>query len=191
MTGFSIIDIVIGAVLLFFIYKGSKNGFMVEVGKIVALVSGFILANRFSTVIGEAVFSWIKDETVRALIGYLAIFFVTALIIGLVAKILQRLFEIMLLGWLNRLLGFLLGFLKGFLIVSLLIFILESIPTESVQNLHNRMNQDAPLYSICNNLKNWIIDNSPVQNTIRGFQKSLKSGELNDLETLKKYLEQK
>jgi len=187
VSGISIVDILIAGNLVIFTLSGLRNGFIKEIGKIAALITGYILANRFSDFISATLFSWIADETIRNLSGYLTIFFVSALIVGIIAKILEKMFEIMLLGWFNRLLGMLLGLVKGLLIIGLVIFVLETIPKSN--KLHTRMVAETYLYSTCNSFKNILIGFSSYENTINDFQKSIKEkADEEHLENLKKYL---
>ena len=172
ITGFSVVDLLIAVLLLFFIYKGMRNGFMKEIGKILALIAGFMCANQFAGFVNENIFNWIVDDTARSITSYLVLFFAAALIVSLVVRTLQKLFEFMLLGWLNKILGTLLGFLKGFLIIALVIFVLEAIPASN--ELHNRMTSDSPLYGMCNGLKNWVIENSTFGDSIQGIQDKVK-----------------
>jgi len=187
MSSVSIVDILIAGNLLIFTLSGLRNGFIKEVGKIVALSAGFILANQFSDFISATLFSWITDETIRNLAGYLAIFFISAIIVGIIARILDKIFEIMLLGWFNRLLGLLLGLVKGMLIIGLVIFVLETIPASN--KLHQRMVNETYLYATCNSIKNIVIGFSTYKNSINDFQDSIKErAEDEHLENLKKFL---
>ena len=172
ITGFGVVDISIAIVLLFFIFKGMRNGFMKEIGKILSLVGGFFVANQFSLIVSQNVFNWIKDDTARSLTSYLVLLFATALVVSILVRTLQKLFEFMLLGWLNNILGILLGFIKGFMIIALVIFILEAIPASN--KLHQRMLNDSPMYGLCNGLKDWVIENSSIKNSIEGFQNKVK-----------------
>ncbi|MFQ6610480.1 MAG: CvpA family protein [Fidelibacterota bacterium] len=187
MNSVSIVDILIAGNLLIFTLSGLRNGFIKEVGKIAALAAGFILANQFSDFISATLFSWITDETIRNLSGYLAIFFISAIIVGIIARILDKIFEIMLLGWFNRLLGFLLGLVKGLLIIGLVIFILETIPASN--KLHKRMVKETYLYATCNNVKNIVIGFSSYKNKINDLQESIqKKADDEHFENLKKFL---
>lgn len=189
MSNIPIPDIITGGILLFFALTGIKNGLIKEIGKIAALVVGFILANQFSAIASDTLFTWIPDDTARKLTGYLTIFFLAAIIVAFIARILHKAFEIMLLGWFNRLLGFLLGLLKGFLLIGLVIFILETIPASN--KLHTRMVNETYIYATCNGLKNIIIDYSSYGNTINQFQQSIKQKtDTQNLDNLKKYLDQ-
>jgi uncharacterized membrane protein required for colicin V production len=83
--------------------------------------------------------------------------------------VLQKFFEFILLGWLNRLLGTLLGLIKGILVVSIIIFILEIAPTE----IREKLQQDSELYKICNVVKNQVITLSKLTHEIDIFQEEM------------------
>ena len=67
----------------------------------------------------------------------------------------QKFFEMILLGWLNRLLGTLLGLLKGLIIISLFIFFMEAIP--QTEDIRIKLRKDSVLFQICYTLKETTI----------------------------------
>ena len=79
---------------------------------------------------------------------------------------LQKFIELVLLGWLNRLLGLLLGLLKGFLIVSLIIFIIQAIPIElgEGETIRKKLEKESLMYQICDHVKELIILTVPMDN---------------------------
>ena len=83
--------------------------------------------------------------------------------------LLQKIFELILLGWLNRLLGTLLGLIKGILVVSIIIFILEIAPTQ----IREKLQADSELYKICNKVKNQVITFSNFNHEIDAFQENI------------------
>ena len=81
-----------------------------------------------------------------------------------------------LLGWLNRLLGLLLGLLKGFLIVSLMIFIIQAIPLklEGEETIWEKLERESVMYQICNHVKELIILTVPMENQFNLLDNGLK-----------------
>ena len=120
-------DIIISLILAFFTLNGFRHGFIEEMGRLLSLIGGFILASKFHNLLVPFLSPYIDGETLRVTVAYLGVFAVSVIVITMIAKILQKFIELVLLGWLNRLLGLLLGLLKGFLIISLLIFIIQAI----------------------------------------------------------------
>ena len=92
----------------------------------------------------------------------------SVIVISIIAKILQKFIEIVLLGWLNRLLGLLLGLLKGFLIVSLLIFIIQALPIKLDQEntIRQKLEKESVMYKICDQVKELVILTMPMDNKL-------------------------
>ena len=118
-------DILIIIILGFFTFNGFRNGFIKEAARILGMVSGYITANNFYDDLMPFLEIHISNPNILTVVSYLCVFCVTLVIINTLAMLLQKIFELILLGWLNRLLGTLLGLIKGILVVSIIIFILE------------------------------------------------------------------
>ncbi len=83
-------DIVIMTILGFFTFNGFRHGFIEEIGKIISLISGFILASKFHTLIMPFLKPYIDDGALQIAVSYLIIFIITVLIISIFVKILQK-----------------------------------------------------------------------------------------------------
>ena len=112
---------------------------------------------------------YIINTNLLSIVSYLTIFLITLISVNILGVFLQKFFELILLGWLNRLLGTLLGLIKGVVIVSILIFILEIAPLQ----IRQKLERDSELYKICNKVKNDVIKLSSVTNEIQLFQNDL------------------
>ena len=159
-------DIAITIILGFFTFNGFRHGFIEEMGRLISLVGGFIIASKFHALLLPHLQPYFKTETLRIAIAYLAIFMVSIITISIITKLLQKFIELVLLGWLNRLLGLLLGLLKGFLIVSLIIFIIQAIPIElgEGETIRKKLEKESLMYQICDHVKELIILTVPMDN---------------------------
>ncbi|MBC8213496.1 MAG: CvpA family protein [Candidatus Marinimicrobia bacterium] len=185
----NIIDVLILVILALFTFFGAKRGFISEVSRIIGLIAGFVLANQFHNEANQFLQQWISNESVCNVISYLAIFIVVVFAVSIIASILQKFFEFILLGWLNRLLGLLLGFIKGMLIVSVLIFVIEAFPT--TDSFRSRLENDSRLYNICNGLKEWVIDSMAIRKSVDDLQGTIKSvTDENHLQKVQEYLDE-
>lgn len=122
----------IDLILLFFLIPGLIGGLikglMRQAAALVALVVGVWFALRFSTVLAALFKVWFETESSAIeLIAFAVIFFLTLFFINIAGKILARLLKIVLLGWLDKLLGMVFGLLKYALIASVIIFLLTSL----------------------------------------------------------------
>lgn len=169
-------DIVIIIILAFFTINGFRHGFIVEISRIISLVGGFILAAKFHKELIPFIQPYIDNESMQVTAAYLGIFILAVVIITIIAKILQKFFELILLGWLNRLLGVLLGMLKGFLIVSLLIFIIQSIPfkLEEGDTIRQKLEKESVMFQICDHVKELVILTVPLDHQLNDFQEKIK-----------------
>lgn len=117
-------DIIVGIVLIFFFFKGLKNGFIIELASVVALVAGIIAAVLFSDVVSQ----WLSEYITTRFISILSFFIVLIVVVigvNLLAKMLDHLVKAIALGWLNRVIGALFGMLKAALIISVLLLLLD------------------------------------------------------------------
>ena len=162
-------DILILIILGFFTFSGFKNGFIKEAARIVGMVGGFFSAHNFHDDLMPFLEVYISNTNILTVVSYLAVFCIALVFINTLATMLQKFFELILLGWLNRLLGTVLGLIKGIFVVSIIIFILEIAPSEIREKLH----RDSELYKICNVVKKQVITLSKMTHEIDTFQENI------------------
>ena len=146
-------DIIISSIILFFTINGFRHGFIYEISKITSMFFGFMFAQKFHlelVPLGEA---YIQNYNLLLIVSYLSIFIIVVVIINLIANFLTKFFDLLLLGWLNKLIGSLLGCIKGVLITCIIIFILQIAP----ESIRAKLERDSILYQICNNVRNNVI----------------------------------
>ena len=68
---------------------------------------GYTCANIFHGQVYERIAPYIDNPIVRNVVAYISIFIIVAIAVQIIAKIINLLFKLVLLGWLNRLLGLL------------------------------------------------------------------------------------
>ena len=181
-------DIIISSVLLFFSFNGFRNGFIVEIGRIISIIIGFIVSSKFHFLLLPYIKIYITEEKLQTMVAYIACFIITVIIVSIVIQIIQKFIDLIFLGWLNRILGFLLGLLKGFLVVSIMIFIIQSIPftLDKEDSIKNKLENNSIMYQICNHVKELIILTPPIQNHINILQQKTKI--LSDEESIQEFI---
>jgi len=169
-------DIIISLILGFFTINGFRHGFIEEIARIISLVGGFILASKFHDLLIPYIKPYIESSAIQVTVAYMGIFIISVLIITLIAKILQKFIDIVLLGWLNHLLGLLLGLLKGFLIISLIIFIFQALPIKLDQgdSIRQKLQKESVMYQICQHVKELVILTIPMNNYLDPFERKIK-----------------
>lgn len=123
-----VIDIVLGALLLFGLVRGFMKGLFVEVASLVALIAGVYGAIHFSEF--AAKFLQTKTEWNEKTINIAAFaitFVIIVLAIALAGKALTKLANFAALGIINKLLGGLFGALKIAIILSIILNIFDKM----------------------------------------------------------------
>lgn len=117
-------DIIVGIVLIFFFLKGLKNGFIIELASVVALVLGIIAAVLFSEVVSQWLSAYITTRFI-SILSFFIVLIAVVVAVNLLAKMMDHLIKAIALGWLNRVIGALFGMLKAALIISVLLLLLD------------------------------------------------------------------
>lgn len=124
----SIIDIVLGALLLFGLIRGAMKGLFVEIASLCALVLGVFGAIHFSYFVADLLESKVDwDEKTMNIVAFATTFVIIVLAISLAGKALTKLADFAALGMLNKLLGGVFGALKIGLILSVLLIVFNKL----------------------------------------------------------------
>ncbi|MFD2915139.1 CvpA family protein [Psychroserpens luteus] len=124
----AIIDIILGALLLFGLIRGVMKGLFVEVASLVALVAGIYGAIHFSNFAAEFLDSRLDwEEKYINIVAFAVTFVIIVLIIALAGKALTKLADFAALGIINKLLGGVFGALKIGLILSILLIVFDNM----------------------------------------------------------------
>ena len=124
----AVIDIVLGALILFGLIRGLFKGLFVELASIIALVGGVYGAIHFSYFVAnflENKTEW-EEKTIN-ITAFAITFVVIILLISLAGKALTKLADFASLGILNKLLGAVFGALKIGLILSVLLIVFDKM----------------------------------------------------------------
>ncbi len=141
------IDIFIGAILLWAIYKGFTKGFIVEVASLIGFWAGLWGSIRFSDYLVPLLkkqFHW--DSGSLPLIAFFICFLLIIVLIYFIAKLIQMAVEGMALGLVNKLGGALFNSFKYILLLSVLIFFLEHLPNDK-QLISSKLKDESQFYN--------------------------------------------
>lgn len=126
----NILDIILLVCFIPAIIGGIRKGFIAQVVAIISIVLGVWLSVKFTSIVGNWLSQWIQtSEQLINVISFAVIFIAVAVILYTIGKLLEKTIRIIMLGWLNRLLGALFAMLKCILILGFLIIIFNAINT--------------------------------------------------------------
>ena len=136
-----VIDIVIVCCFLPALYFGIKNGMVRQLVALAVIYFGITLSLRFAEPVAEWVTGHVKiSEFWAKAVSFILIFFVVALLLSLLGKIVEKILKISMLNWLNKLLGVVMSFVLFVLLLSVLVYfvdsannLLEFIPKEKLE----------------------------------------------------------
>lgn len=125
----NVLDIIAIATIAFFMLNGMRKGLVAEVFIILGVIVGILLAVQnieMGSAIVRSVFA--SNENVEKVLGFILIFMVVMGISMLLAKFVNNVLKVVVVGWIDKTGGVLFGGLKGALIVSSFLPILAFLP---------------------------------------------------------------
>ena len=140
-------DIIILICFLPAIISGIMKGFIEQAVALVSLILGAWLAFKFSTVVS----GWLQpyfevSETVLNVISFVVIMVAVVLVLFVLGKILTGVSKLVMLGWLDRLLGLVFALLKAGLIIGILIILFDTLNVK-FEFVDEKVLDESVLYS--------------------------------------------
>ena len=127
----NIIDIILLCCFIPGIIRGIMKGFMVQACTLVGFVASVWCAWKFATLLGGVLTPHVDSSpTIVNTIAFAVILIIVALAFVLLGKLLAKLMKVVLLGWLDKLLGILLASLVTLCILGVIIFVFDSLDTQ-------------------------------------------------------------
>ena len=140
----NILDIILLVCFVPAIFQGIRKGFIAQAVSIISIVLGIWASARFANIVSSWIAQYITaSEQVLKVVAFALILLLVFLALAALGKMLEGMFKLVMLGWLNKLLGVIFALLKTGLIVGLVIiafsslndnfrFVQESVLNESV-----------------------------------------------------------
>lgn len=155
----SVIDIVLGALLIFGIIRGFMKGLFVEIASLAALVAGVYGAIHFSHYASDKlgdIVDW--SEKYVNVAAFAITFFIIVLLVSLTGKAFTKLADFAALGILNKILGAAFGGLKVGFILSI-VLIIFSHTNRNIEFVSQDKLDNSVLYSPVKELATLIFPN--------------------------------
>ena len=122
------IDLIIAIPLVWGVFVGFKNGLIIEVASLAALLLGIFGAIHFSDLTANFLVTNLNITTQYInLIAFAVTFVGIVILVHLLAKMIDKLVKAVALGFVNRLLGMVFGLIKYAFIISIILVIINAI----------------------------------------------------------------
>lgn len=123
-----IVDIVFAIIMVVAILKGYQKGLIIAVFSIIAFIIGLAAALKLSTVVA----GWLRDSTSLSakwlpFLSFALVFLGVVLLVRWGASLIERTFQAIMLGWINRLGGIVFYAALYIIIFSVFLFYAEKI----------------------------------------------------------------
>ena len=140
-------DIIILICFLPAVISGIMKGFIQQVVALVSLLLGAWLAFKFSNVVGE----WLQPyfevpEKVMHVISFAVIMVAVVLVLFVIGKVLTGVTRLVMLGWLDRLLGLVFALLIAGLLIGIGIVLFDTLNAK-FELVDNAILDESVLYS--------------------------------------------
>jgi membrane protein required for colicin V production len=123
-----LIDLVFAVLMVIAVVKGYRKGLIIAVFSIIAFVIGLAAALKLSTAVAE----YLKDSVSISskwlpFIAFAIVFFTVVILVRLGARLIEKAFQLVLLGWLNRIGGIIVYVVLYIIIFSIFLFYAERL----------------------------------------------------------------
>lgn len=140
------LDIILGLLLLWGLWKGLKNGLFVEIASIIALIAGIYGAIHFSYITGGYLADRIAwNEQHISIIAFIITFILIVILVNTAGKFLTKIADFAMLGLLNKIAGALFGALKVAVILGAILIFFDRV-NSSVDFVKGDSFDDSVLY---------------------------------------------
>lgn len=127
----NVLDIILLICFVPAIITGIRKGFIAQVFSIISMVAGIWLSFQFSELLSNWIGRWIHaSHSLLQIIAFIIILVLVIIAFTALSKLLEATIKIILLGWLNRLLGVIFAILKYVLIIGLVLVAFDWINSE-------------------------------------------------------------
>ena len=140
------LDIILGLLLIFGLWKGFKNGLFVELASIIALIAGIFGAIHFSYYAGDYLsqnMEW--DERYINIAAFIITFIIIVVVVHLAGKLLTKIANFAMLGLLNKIAGAIFGALKVAVILGALLIFFDRM-NNSIGFISEEAKKDSVLF---------------------------------------------
>ncbi|HEY4617328.1 MAG TPA: CvpA family protein [Flavobacterium sp.] len=156
------LDIILGSLLIYALYKGMKNGLFLELASLISLILGIYIAIKFSYVVRKSLAGYVSwSPKYVEVIAFGLTFIAVVLAVHLLAKIFTGIMDFAFLGWINKLAGGFFSAIKTILLLSIVFNLFQKI------NVNNMIAKEETL--------NNSIFYNPIQETSKYIYPSLET----------------
>lgn len=160
------LDIIFGVLLLLGLWKGLKNGLLIEIASIIALIAGIYGAIQFSYITGNYLSDRMEwNEQYISITAFIITFIIIVLIVHVIGKLLTKILDLAMLGLFNKIAGGIFGVLKVAVILGAFLIFLEGL-TFNLSFLDEEVKNESKLYQPLKQIGAFVFDSVLQSGTV-------------------------
>lgn len=129
----SVLDIVFIIPIVWMAYLGFKKGLIIELSTLAALLLGIFVSLYFSDITAEFLRDTLGMKTkYLSLISFIVTFLLVVIAVNLLGRLIEKLIDVVALGFLNKSIGGVFGVLKAVVFLSFIVFFIEKADKKKV-----------------------------------------------------------
>tara|TARA_R110000796_G_scaffold183498_1_gene299877 strand:+ start:5311 stop:5802 length:492 start_codon:yes stop_codon:yes gene_type:complete len=152
------LDIILGLLLIWGLYKGLKNGLFLELASLIALIAGIYGAIHFSYIAGDYLsknMAW--DEQYMKIASFIITFIIIVIIVHLSGKLLTKIADFAMLGLLNKIAGGIFGTLKVAVILGAFLIFFDGMDTR-FNFINQETKEESKLYKPIKEIGSFVFN---------------------------------
>ena len=155
----NLLDIIILICLILALIHGIIKGFISQAISLISIIVGVWAASHFS----DLVYQWLAthitgSEQTLKIAAFAIIFVIVIVALTLIGKLLEKVIELIMLGWLNRLLGGVFAVAKWLLIMGVITIGFNYL-NETFNLITSETLAQSQLYQMLNDIAGFIFPN--------------------------------
>jgi membrane protein required for colicin V production len=118
----NLLDLLILIPIVWGCFRGFSKGLIMELATLMGMIAGIMAAHYLESDASELLKQYFTlSDAVLRIISYSLIFLGVLFLSWIIGKIITKIVDMVLLGWLNKLLGAIFGLLKGVLVSAIIV----------------------------------------------------------------------
>lgn len=118
----NLLDLLILIPIVWGCFRGFSKGLVMELATLLGMIAGIVAAHYLESSVSDFLKQYFTlSDAVLRIISYSFIFLAVLFISWIIGKIITKVVDMVMLGWLNKLLGAIFGLLKGVLVSAIIV----------------------------------------------------------------------
>lgn len=133
----NVVDIVLAIIILIGAYKGYRDGFLMTVVTLLALVlgviGGFLLLGNAMVMLGS---HFTINDSILPFIAFGVVFIIIVIVVSLIGKLVKASLSVTLLGKVDQAIGGLIGLVKAAFLLSIVLWIINAVGHDPLKQFY-------------------------------------------------------